>query len=86
MADRLMDPVDYVLDAVKNEYLLARTKFPPFISYHEAISVIREEYLETEAEIFKGSRGHENRKRIICECRQLAAMAIALLVEAEDCP
>lgn len=81
-----MSTLEEALQDVEVEYLHARTRFPPFHSYHEGIAVIREEYLELEREVFWGKRDADNRKRIHAECRQLAAMAVSLLVEDEDLP
>ena len=81
-----MSSLREALDDVETEFLHARTRFPPFVSYHVGIAVIREEYLELEREIFWGPRDLENRRRIHNEARQLAAMAVSLLVDDEGFP
>jgi hypothetical protein len=51
-----------------------------FINQHEAIAVIRGEYLELEQECFKNQKRYDleaQRK----EAKQLAAMAIRLMIE-----
>lgn len=69
-----------VLD-VAAEIERAKKLFPSmFINQHEAIAVIREEYIELEQECFKNQRNYDlqaQRK----EAKQLAAMAIRLMIE-----
>jgi hypothetical protein len=76
-ARRISDAVPEIID----EILRAKQLFPSmFINQHEAIAVIREEYLELEQECFKNQRNYDldaQRK----EAKQLAAMAIRLMVE-----
>jgi hypothetical protein len=66
---------------VDAEVKRAKELFPSmFINQHEAIAVIREEYLELEQECFKNQKKYDlaaQRK----EAKQLAAMAIRLMVE-----
>ena len=66
---------------VRSEVCRAKELFPSmFINQHEAIAVIREEYLELEQECFKNQRNYDldaQRK----EAKQLAAMAIRLMIE-----
>lgn len=66
---------------VEMEVDRAKSLFPSmFINQHEAIAVIREEYLELEQECFKNQRNYDleaQRK----EAKQLATMAIRLMVE-----
>lgn len=78
--------LEEALNDVELEYLHARTRFPPFHSYHEGIAVIREEYLELEREVFWGNRDIDNRKRIHAEARQLCAMALSLIIEDVNLP
>lgn len=73
-----------VIDALREldvELIRAKELFPSmFINQHEAIAVIREEYLELEQECFKNQRNYDlvaQRK----EAKQLAAMAIRLMIE-----
>jgi hypothetical protein len=82
-----ISPEDYhssLLQAVlevKEEVDRAKQLFPSmFINQHEAIAVIREEYKELEEECFKNQKRYDlaaQRK----EAKQLAAMAIRLMVE-----
>jgi hypothetical protein len=82
-----ISPEDYkrLLEAaminVMKEVQRAKELFPSmFINQHEAIAVIREEYLELEQECFKNQRKYDlqaQRK----EAKQLAAMAIRLMIE-----
>lgn len=69
------------LEEVRYELERAKELFPSmFINQHEAIAVIREEYLELEQECFKNQRNYDlaaQRK----EAKQLAAMAIRLMIE-----
>jgi hypothetical protein len=69
------------LTQVELEVYEAKAKFPSmFINQHEAIAVIREEYLELEQECFKNQKRYDleaQRK----EAKQLAAMAIRLIIE-----
>lgn len=58
----------------------ARNQFPPLHSRHEGIAVIREEYLELEEAIFRGSDWNRVRE----EACQLAAMAIRLILDEEE--
>jgi hypothetical protein len=65
-----------VLDAIQHELERAQSRFPKFASAHEAIAVIREEYLELEHEIF-----HGDGEAALTEAIQLAAMAARYAVE-----
>lgn len=73
--------LDDALASVGLEVSRAKELFPSmFINQHEAIAVIREEYLELEQECFKNQRDYSlelQRK----EAKQLAAMAIRLMIE-----
>ena len=63
-------PNHVVLYRVEDELTRAQSRFAPFASAHEAIAVIREEYLELERAIFHGSGGDA-----LTEAIQLSAMA-----------
>lgn len=66
---------------VQMEVLRAKQLFPSmFINQHEAIAVIREEYLELEQECFKNQK-HYDLEAQRKEAKQLAAMAIRLMIE-----
>lgn len=73
--------VDRVLAEVRTELERAKGLFPDFFAnQHEAIAVIREEYLELEAEVFKNQKVYdipEQRKEAV----QLAAMCVRMAVE-----
>jgi len=69
------------LEEVRYEVERAKQLFPSmFINQHEAIAVIREEYLELEQECFKNQKKYdlESQRK---EAKQLAAMAIRLMIE-----
>lgn len=59
------------LDLVAGELAKAEAKHAPIHSAHEAIAVIREEYLEAEKEVFAQ---HVDRAAFLKELIQLAAM------------
>ena len=63
--------MDNIILDVLTELAYANKKFPPFNSKNEAAGVIREEYLESEHELFHGT---DSKAR--AELIQLAAMAI----------
>ena len=79
--DKYIDLLDKATQEVFAEVSRAKQLFPSmFINQHEAIAVIREEYLELEQECFKNQRNYDleaQRK----EAKQLAAMAIRLMIE-----
>ena len=69
---------------IKKELLRAKELFPEFYnSSHEALAVIREEYVEFEQEVFKNPRkvDYDLNKRQKEEVTQLAAMCLRFLVE-----
>ncbi len=68
---------------VLREYAAARGTFGPFHSLHEALGVIREEYVELETEIFKNPRERDP-GALRKEAVQLAAMALLLLAETPE--
>lgn len=73
--------IDKALSEIKEEVIRAKGIFPEmFNSQHEAIVVIREEYIELEKEIFKNQKVYDlgaQRKEAI----QLAAMCVRLVSE-----
>ena len=70
------------LKAVEREIDRSQNIHGQFQSPHEAIAVIREEYLELEREIFHGSKS-----KALVEAVQLAAMAVRFACEFNpDCP
>lgn len=68
--------VTAALYLVELELRRARNRFPAYQSAHEALAVIREEYLELEQAIFHGG-GHDAYEEAV----QLAAMATRYLVD-----
>jgi hypothetical protein len=74
-----MTRTDEILNAVKAELESAEKMHGPMHSPHEALAVIREEYLEFEEEVFKK---RPVREALIEEAIQLAAMAVRFI---KDC-
>lgn len=68
-------------DGMMAEFERARKLFGPFENGHEAIAVIREEYLEIEKFVFGKNQTEEEVENALKECTQLAAMAMAFAVE-----
>lgn len=70
---------------IRNEYITAKTtlEHPKFNSYHEGISVIREEFEELWEEI-KGKRTAQNDYDIRKEAIQLGAMVLGFIVELTE--
>ena len=70
-----------VFQQVENELVSARMKYTPFNSTHEGYAVIAEE-LDELWELIKKNKGYEiNDPQMIKECVQLAAMAVAFIVD-----
>ena len=61
---------------VSEELARATKRFGPFVSAHEGLAIIREEYLEFEKEVFWGTR-----KKQMVEATQLAAMSLRFLID-----
>ena len=70
----------HVCEEIKSEMERAESIHGPFHSLHEALAVIREEYLELEEAIFWGVQRNENSRSVRSEAIQLAAMATRLAV------
>lgn len=81
LTDKEIENIAIASQEITNEVVRAKGLFPgDFNSQHEAIAVIREEYLELEQEIFKNQKVYDltaQRK----EACQLAAMCIRLMSE-----
>lgn len=72
-----------VLNKVALEYQNARAKFSPFNSFHEGYAVLLEEVDELWDEI-KKKRSDRNIDDIHNEAIQIAAMAIALILDEPE--
>jgi len=71
---------DDVTQDVVRELRRATAKFGPFVSGHEGIAILREEYLELEREVFWG----KDSSKVRAEAIQVAAMAIRFIVDICD--
>lgn len=73
--------IEAITADILNEHERAKSLFPKnFVNQHEAIAVIREEYIELEQEVFKNQKHYDitaQRKEAI----QLAAMCIRFVNE-----
>lgn len=76
-----MPASDRYLQAIQAEYDRAVGLFPPIASLHEGIAIIREEYLELEANVFAR---RPFMSEISTEATQLAAMCLRLLTDIVD--
>ena len=77
-------PEKKLMEEILTELARARSLFKPIYSPHEAVGVIREEYLEWEAEVFKFNlaRGRDTRPEMRKELIQLATMALRTILDA----
>ena len=80
-ADNQPEP-NMTISAVIAEYKDATKKFGKFNSPHEGLSVIREEYMELEREVFWGTSNDQ----VTAEAIQLAAMSLRFLIDTCGCP
>jgi hypothetical protein len=69
--------LEFILKSVKEEMEYATEKYGEFNSYHEGISVLREEVEELWDEI----RGEQNPDRIIKEAVQVTAMGLRFILD-----
>ncbi len=76
------DRAEAVLDAIRREYQRARTKHAPLHSGHEAVGVIDEEFVEFRDAVYFGVDRRGERSDPAREAIQVAAMALAYVVEA----
>ena len=73
------DRAEEVVNEVVNEYYESTTKFGKFVSRHEGVAIIEEEYLEFRDAAFWP---HKNKgDDAYTEAKQLAAMAIRYMVD-----
>ncbi len=77
---------DKVALEIREEMERAENLYGPFHSLHEAIAVIREEYLELEQAIFWGNKNGNNNATVRLEALQVAAMATRLLMMLTPSP
>lgn len=82
-ADRAIG-AEAVLDAIRHEYSRARTKHAPLNSGHEAVGVIDEEFVEFKDAVYFGVDRHGRPANPMHEAIQIAAMALAYVVEAYE--
>ena len=72
--------VSEIVKEVKQEIEVGEDRFGPFHSQHEALAILREEYLETENAVFWDNKHGENNHTVRAEAIQVAAIAIRLAV------
>jgi hypothetical protein len=70
--------VSLVCEEIKKEIERSEEIHGSFHSLHEALAVIREEYLELEEAIFRGVQKNQNTDEVRSEAIQVAAMATKL--------
>lgn len=69
--------------AMRSEWLIAREDNEPFHSLHEGYAVLLEEVEELEHQVFLKLH-YRNRREIIKECIQIAAMAFCVASECTN--
>ena len=77
-------PEQQLMKEVSNELARARSLFKPIYSPHEGLGIIREEYLEWEAEVYKFNlaKGRDTRPEMRKELVQLATTALRTVLDA----
>jgi hypothetical protein len=77
-------PEQILMNEVSTELARARSLFKPIYSPHEALGIIREEYIEFEQEVFKFNlaKGRDTRPAMRTELVQLATMALRSVLDA----
>ena len=77
-------PEQILMKEVSTELARARSLFKPIYSPHEALGIIREEYLEWEAEVYKFNlaKGRDTRPEMRKELVQLACMSLRTILDA----
>jgi hypothetical protein len=80
-----MSKTEMLACMVAAEVERARGLFPAIHNMHEGLGVIREEYVEFEAEVFKYNlaKGRDTRPQAKKELIQLAAMALRTILDCE---
>lgn len=75
----LSERIDAVLRIVREEMIRANTKYGSFQSTHEGQSVVNEEFLEFQHEVFK-----DNIHDAVKEAVQVSAMAACFVLDFKD--
>lgn len=76
-----MDKIGYALFDIQTEVTRAKALHPgDFHNAHEALAVIREEYVEFEQEVFKNKKTYSKEKAKE-EAVQIAAMCVRFITE-----
>jgi hypothetical protein len=73
------EKVEEIIKEVASEFYEATTKFGPFVSRHEGIAIIEEEFLEFRAAAMWPHKCEGD--DAYTEAKQLAAMAIRFMVD-----
>jgi hypothetical protein len=68
-----------MMSAIVDEYTIATEKFGKFVSPHEGLAIIEEEFLEFREAVFWPHKEHTGEARQ--EAIQLAAMALRFLMD-----
>jgi hypothetical protein len=76
-------PIKRLLLDVELEYIAARKKFKPFNSTHEGYAVLAEE-LDELWDLVKRNKGYRMMPGMERECIQIAAMALAFILDLGD--
>ena len=73
-----------LMNEVATELERARSLFKPIYSPHEALGIVREEYIEFEKEVFEFNlaKGRDTRPAMRKELIQLATMALRTVLDA----
>jgi hypothetical protein len=79
-------PEQKLMKEVETELVRARSLFKPIYSPHEALGIIREEYIEFEKEVFEFNlaKGRDTRPAMKKELVQLATMALRSILDAME--
>lgn len=71
---------EYALEGIRLEYISATDKFGRFLSPHEGLAIILEEYEELKTEVFKQFPERDIEK-LRKEAKHLSAMAMRFMVD-----
>jgi hypothetical protein len=77
-------PEQQLMKEVETELARARSLFKPIYSPHEALGIVREEYIEFEKEVFEFNlgKGRDTRPAMRKELIQLATMSLRTILDA----